>query len=242
MTVEGYLPLYLFIKMLILDPNWLTEEPFNVKKKLKILKRYIGQVTKKFELYEIYPFLSHLIEHYQSLTTIKTNKEKLEKLELKSIDIENLKMIYEPIGEDIYPQFNKLVAQSIPLLGIGIKYGQQKYDEIDKEIDFFHLGLVTSLCDEGYIITFNPYPSVFTYKMESIILNKIGYKKVTTRLIDEEIDINITSPKEIQEKYILPLCEEVPPTFTGYIDREVSIDNTLLPILKRKIIIFTRDL
>jgi hypothetical protein len=228
--------------MIKLDPNWITKGSLDFEYKKYILLDYITKVKEKLLSYEIYPYLSDLIEHYRSLKDLLNQKDSLEKRPLTGIDFEKLELIYEEVDDELFLQLEKIIKFSLYELGKCIMLGRKLYDKIDNEINFFHVGILPNYFDEGYIITITKQINLYSYRMNKVIVNDINYRIVITRKIETAIDSVLVTPDTIKEKYILPLCDYVPATFTGYIDREVSIEDTLLPILKRKIIIFTRDL
>ena len=228
--------------MIKLDPNWITKGSLDFEYKKYILLDYITKVKKKLLSYEIYPYLSDLIEHYRSLNELLIQKDRLENKSLIGIDLEKFELVYDDVDDALFLQLEKIIKFSLHELGGCIMMGKKLYDEIDNEINFFHVGIIPNYFDEGYIITITNKINLYSYLMNKVIVNDINYRIVITRKIEMGVDSILISPDTIKEKYILPLCDYVPATFTAYIDREISIDETLLPIVKRKIIIFTRDL
>lgn len=228
--------------MIKLDPNWITKGSLDFEYKKYILLDYITKVKKKLLSYEIYPYLSDLIEHYRSLKELLTQKDTLENKQLIGIDFEKFELLYDDVDDELFLQIEKIIKFSLQQFGECILIGKKLYDEIDNEINFFHVGILPNYFNEGYIITITNKINLYSYLMNKVIMDDINYRIVITRKIETDIDSILISPDTIKEKYILPLCDYVPATFTGHIDRPISIDETLLPILKRKIIIFTRDL
>jgi len=228
--------------MIKLDQNWITKGSLDFEYKKYILLDYITKVKNKLISYEIYPYLSDLIEHYRSLKELLIQKDRLENKSLIGINFEKFELVYDEVDDELFLQLEKIIKFSLQEFGEGIILGKKIYDEIDNEINFFHVGILPNYFDEGYIITITNKINLYSYLMNKVIMDDINYRIVITRKIETDIDSILISPDTIKEKYILPLCDYVPATFTGHIDRPISIDETLLPILKRKIIIFTRDL
>lgn len=228
--------------MIKLNPNWITKGSLDFEYKKYILLDYITKVKEKLLSYEIYPYLSDLIEHYRSLKELLIQKDTLENKQLIGIDFEKFELLYDDIDDELFLQIEKIIKFSLQQFGECILIGKKLYDEIDNEINFFHVGILPNYFNEGYIITITDKINLYSYMMNKVIMDDINYRIVITRKIETNIDSILISPDTIKEKYILPLCDYVPATFTGHIDRKISVEDTLLPILKRKIIIFTRDL
>tara|TARA_R110000824_G_scaffold171015_2_gene348494 strand:+ start:827 stop:1513 length:687 start_codon:yes stop_codon:yes gene_type:complete len=228
--------------MIKLDTNWITKGSLDFEYKKYILLDYITKVKEKLLSYEIYPYLSDLIEHYRSLKELLNQKETLENKQLIGLDFEKFELVYDDIDDKLFLQLEKIIKFSLHQFGECIMLGKKIYDVIDKEINFFHVGILPNYFDEGYIITITNEINLYSYLMNKVIVNDINYRIVVTRKIETDIDSLLVTPDTIKEKYILPLCNYVPATFTAYIDREISMEGALLPIIKRKIIIFTRDL
>ena len=222
--------------MITLDRDWLTTNNTDFEYKKYILLAYLQQIKERFEENEIYPYLSDLIEHYRSLMQLKENKDKLNKKELTHIDLHNLELVYTPISEDLLEELDEIVnyalAQMVPL----IKEGRSIYDMLEQAIDFKTVGIVPKYMDEGFIILTEKNGNyLYSYKMSKILIENIKYRLVKTTYIPIE-ESTLVTPETIREKYILPLRDYNPITFSVFSKINIPIKTTLLPIIKRKIL------
>ena len=224
-----------------LDKDWLTQDNTDFEYKKYILLAYLQTINSYFDENKIYPYLGDLIEHFRSLKDIVENKDKLMPRELRSIDFTKMELIYTPIEDDIFNNLEKLIKFALKELHIIIKRGREIYDEIEENLLFEHVGILPTYFKEGYIIITTNTNYLYSYKLNDLVIHNIPYKIVVTRLINQETN-KLLSHENFKKEYILPLCDYIPPTFGVYCVEDLSIDHTLLPITKRKIMQYIKSI
>ena len=226
-----------------LDRNWLTKDNTDFEYKKYILLAYLQSIKKKFEIYELYPYLGELIEHFRSLKQLLTNKDKLTKREISSLDLEKLEIVYTTIEDNIFKEIEELVRYALNEMANTIRLGRKKFDEVETKIKFDHVGILPTYFKDGFIIlTVKGNSSIYTYKINDLIVDKMPYKMVITRPLEALLDNNfLITPEEIKRDYITSLCDYVPATFNTTTKIDLSIDHTLLPITKRKILQYIKS-
>ena len=223
-----------------LDKDWLTQDNTDFEYKKYILLAYLQTVNSYFDENKIYPYLGDLIEHFRILKDILENKDKLMPRELRSIDFSKMELIYTPIEDEVFKNLEKLIKFALNELQKIIKRGREIYDGIEENLLFEHVGILPTYFKEGYIIITTNTNHLYSYKLNDLVIYNIPYKIVVTRLIDQETS-KLLSHENFKKEYILPLCDYIPPTFGVYCVEDLSIDHTLLPITKRKIIQYIRN-
>ena len=227
--------------MVKLDKDWLTKDNIDFEYKKYILLSYLRDINHHFDKKEIYPFLGDLIEHFRSLKDLMVNKNKLNRKELRSIDFEKLELIYTTIEEDMFKDLEQLIGFALEELQKIIIRGREIYDKIDNQLVFAPVGILPTYYKEGFIIITTDKNYVFSYKLNEILIHNIPYKIVITKSLDYKSN-KILTHESIKKDYIISLCDYVPATFGVYMEETISIDHALLPITKRKIMKFIRDI
>jgi len=218
-----------------LDKDWLTKGNTDFEYKKYILLAYLTTIEEKFNKNEIYPYLGDLIEHYRSLTDLLENIRKYDKPEITQIDFEKLELIYTSLPDELMENIEEIIIYGITEIGKVIKEGRKIYDFLEKGIQFTTVGLVPNYVDEGFIILTTNTNELYSYKMSKILIENIKYRLVKTTFIPIE-ESTLVSPESIREKYILPLRDYNPITFSVFTKINIPIKTTLLPIIKRKIL------
>lgn len=226
-----------------LDRDWLTKDNTDFEYKKYILLAYLQTINKKFDDYMIYPYLGELIEHFRSLKQLLVNKEKFEKKELQSLDLEKLELVYTTIEDDLFKEIESLIRYSLNEMANTIRKGRGRFDEVVEELKFEHLGILPTYFKEGFIITsINENYTLYSYKVSDIMVESVPYKMVVTRPLELIIENTVlVTPEEIKKTNILPLCDYVPATFNVTTEKDLSLEHTILPITKRKILQYIKS-
>ncbi len=224
-----------------LDKDWLTKDNTDFEYKKYILLAYLQSVTTHFNKKEIYPFLGDVIEHFRSLKDLLENKNRLTPKELRAIDFEKLELIYTPIEDNVFEHLEQLITFALEEFKKIIIVGRKIYDEIENSLMFEHVGILPTYFKEGFIIITTNKNYLFSYKLNDLVIHNIPYKIVKTTPLDFESE-ELFSHESFKKEYVLPRCDYVPATFGVYSVEDLSISHALLPIAKRKIMKYIRDI
>lgn len=140
-----------------LAANWMTEGQLDFEYKKYILLAYLQDIDKQFKNQKLYPFLSDLIEHYETLVTIKENKQGAATefpKRLRKLDIENFKLEYERIiTEDKYmEEIQQILDFSIPAIKGHLDDGTELYEFVERKMEIFPVGVVPLNAESGYLL------------------------------------------------------------------------------------------
>ena len=135
-----------------LDKDWLTKDNTDFEYKKYILLDYLQRVNNQFKENKIYPYLSDCIEEFRSLKDLLEQKDKITPKELTSIDFKNMELIYTTIEDDIFVEIQKLINYALRRIKGTIEEGRKICDNIEKDITFNSVGIITDNKDEGYLI------------------------------------------------------------------------------------------
>ena len=219
-----------------LDKDWLTKDNTDFEYKKYILLDYLQKVSDHFRENKIYPYLSDCIEEFRSLKDLLYQKDKLTPKELTSIDFKNLVLIYTTIEDEVFIEIQKLITYSLRKIKTTIEEGRKICDEIEKNITFQPVGVITEHKEEGYLILTSTDSIIYKYKMDSLILEGNKYKMLKTTPITTQNISEFQSLENIKQEYINPRDNIPMMTYGAYSKIEIPFENTFLPIVKRILI------
>lgn len=233
-----------------LSENWFTEGWIDFEYKQYILLAYLEEVKKLFSLQMLYPALADLLRHYQNLVQYRETKRMLMgkfPQALTNVDFSQMKLVFKPTVEDdeMMSELDSIVDFAIPKMKMHLQSGKELYDAIDHRLDVKPVGVLPMYKYEGYLLIRNGaaasievyqfHINVFSYREERV--HGIHLNHVAT--LEGSLLTNYTSLKLdlIRERSELPN----PATYLVEIDQAFPIDETILPILKRKLLSLARD-
>jgi hypothetical protein len=219
-----------------LDKDWLTKDNTDFEYKKYILLDYLQTVNTNFQEKKIYPYLSDCVEEFRSLKDLLEQKDKLTPKELTSIDFKNLELIYTTIEDEVFIEIQKLINYSLRKIKTTIEEGRKICDEIEKNITFQPVGVITEHKEEGYLILTSTDSIIYKYKMDSLILEGNKYKMLKTTPITTQNISEFQSLENIKQEYINPRDNIPMMTYGAYSKTEIPFENTFLPIVKRILI------
>ena len=183
-----------------LDKDWLTKDNTDFEYKKYILLDYLQTVNTNFQEKKIYPYLSDCVEEFRSLKDLLEQKDKLTPKELTSIDFKNLELIYTTIEDEVFIEIQKLINYSLRKIKTTIEEGRKICDEIEKNITFQPVGVITEHKEEGYLILTSTDSIIYKYKMDSLILEGNKYKMLKTTPITTQNISEFQSLENIKQE------------------------------------------
>jgi hypothetical protein len=224
-----------------LSQNWITEHLMDFEYKKYVLLGYLKQVQEHFKEQKLYPDLPELIGHYKNLIQLKNNATNLEnnfKKSIKSIDLENLKFIYEHNNEtESLNELKQIIEYSEPLMAGELNKGKNIFDFAEQNILVDHIGILPIYKKEGYFIL-HPFES------KNIAVYHYSFSKVT--LLEQEVyglhstyfssyTITLSKPVDKIKQDIIYQNPQLPnpPVYLFKAKTILPNDETFLPIAKR---------
>lgn len=221
-----------------LDKNWFTNGIIDFEYKKYILLDYIQSARNSFHQNKLYPIFSDLISHYKSLVEYKNNMELMTESfpqKLVGIDWRGMDMVYESEVVNELPEIDvidEIVEFSIPVMKKVMDEGKNLYEFYEEVIKFRTVGIEPIYKQEGYILVrMNKEVVAYRYKT-----SMIGRYKQEVEL--KEVDRFVSSLTNHVEKIKMKLVKKYdmpnPATFFVDIDFDSPMEETILPIIKRK--------
>jgi len=228
-----------------LNNNWLTEGLIDFEYKKYVLLAYLGNIRQNFSMHKLYPFLSDLIGHHQSLLYLRENKNAYQsqfpKI-VKNFDLEKLKIDYEDLIKDdkLMAELSQIVDYAISSISTTLDTGKDIYDFVEHNVEIVPVGITSIYQKEGYImIDQSTDRQIYIFKYEISDFKRAGekYQGIHTSFIDRMEKRISTTYEQIKLKLSRKFKElSNPATFLVNSKYLFPLHETLLPISKRLLI------
>ena len=228
--------------------DWLEKGPLDLEYKQYRLLSYLKEVDTDWNQYLLYPHLSNVVEYNRLLNLISKNKTEIEELfpkDIVGIDLDTKKLIYEvkdqpniSMGEDI----QEIIDWGIKRLDEYSQIGIIIYEDIAEDIHVNRIGLESNVKDEGYIIFFDETVNIYYFNIGKILIDVNGGKYLFTKKIKEFKRKSFQTPNDVK----LELLKEgkhlsIPDFYSVEGHRPYPLEETVLPMVKRKILVHSKN-
>tara|TARA_R110000803_G_scaffold48837_10_gene101610 strand:+ start:8292 stop:8990 length:699 start_codon:yes stop_codon:yes gene_type:complete len=228
--------------------DWLEKGPLDLEYKQYRLLAYLKEVDMDWNQYLLYPHLSNVVEYNRLLNLISKNKTEIEELfpkDIVGIDLDTKKLIYEVkdqpninMGEDI----QEIIDWGIKCLDEYSQIGIIIYEDIAEDIHVNRIGLESNVKDEGYIIFFDETVNIYYFNIGKILIDVNGGKYLFTKKIKEFKRKSFQTPNDVK----LELLKEgkhlsIPDFYSVEGHRPYPLEETVLPMVKRKILVHSNN-
>lgn len=228
-----------------LHHNWITEGLLDFEYKKYILLAYLQEVNKSFYQSKLYPFLSDLVTHYNSIVALKEQKQQVTNnfpKNLSKIDLQNFKLHYESIiANEAYMEIiEEITNYAIPLLKKHVQQGVELYDFIEDKINLFSVGVMPLHNAEGYLfIKSNPKKAiqVFEYTITFFESASEKYRGIKAQYLTAYKSSTANTFENIKFDLIKNIKKfPNPATYALESKFDFPLQETLLPIAKRALV------
>ncbi|WP_421878226.1 hypothetical protein [Marinoscillum sp.] len=228
-----------------LKHDWLTEGMIDYEYKKYILLAYLKNIREKFDLAELYPFLSDLILHYKNLIKVKENKEVIYESFPKSIskaDFQKLQFTYKRMIKDdeLMDELESIIAFALPKLEEAIGLGKELFDLVEENMEMEMIGLTPIYSKEGYVLV-NQDASrdveVYRYQMSVLEHSNETFRAISTTYVGNDFQDFSRSYEQIKLDLAKRFWElPNPATFLVISKMKFPLPQTVLPVAKRLLV------
>ncbi len=227
-----------------LNDNWFVEGHIDLEYQQYVLLDYLQSAKNFYTEFRLYPYLSDLIKHNKNLIQFQEEKIKIFNKfpkRIKGFSLVEHKLNYEPLEKDTLSTVSEIIDFALPEIQKHIEIGQALYDAIDKQIKLEPIGIQPLYKKEGYVmISAENFIKVFQFKISSLELNDEKLIGINFTHLNE-YDANIDNPNIKMKFKIIEKNRDITGACSYYVKLHKDFSNVLeesiLPILKRKIII-----
>ncbi len=233
--------------MASLSKNWVVEGTIDFEYKKYVLLGYLQAVQKHFNDQKVYPFLSDLILHHQSLLQLHEQQSKLQShfpKKLKQVDLEKFTLVYESLMHEHSHmiEIRNILDYAIPRIEKSMKEGSEIYESIEHKLSFETIGVIPLHTDSGYLLIRNGDQSdtvVYDYHLSIIEQANARFRAIRTKYIDTYAKRFSNTCANIKLDLISRRPDlPNPATFMISSPENYPIAETLLPIAKRSLVRF----
>ena len=180
--------------MKTLQPNWITDGMIDYEYKKYELLAYLQGIRKQFIKTKLYPHLSDLIEHYNNLLLLKSNKQKwLDEFpkDLDQINVELGEMHYIPklTDEPLMQEISDIILFAQKEMRDTVNDGSEIYEYVESNVRISPIGLLPLRKSEGYIFLHQEPSksySIYRYSMTIFEESKEKYRGMNTKFIQSK--------------------------------------------------------
>jgi len=207
---------------------------------------YIKSCREEFSHNRLYPVLAELIDLAKGLENFLDRTQSFHAQlpqRIKSIDLESKEIIFESQYTE-HPDLarvEELARWLLPLLKHLIDEGVHIYDFVDDNVSVAGVGILPIYKDEGYCIIPEHRSSLIHflyYQLSLYTSGKEKYRTLKTNIVDS-LQANILHRTPITLKqYFMEHHHQLPnpATYMCETDLDFPLQETILPVVKRKLI------
>lgn len=206
----------------------------------------LQRAQKAFEQQRVYPHLGHLVKLHGSLISVLESSEDFRNPKtgrISGIDWDEKKVTYEwpELEASEMSVVEDLIRWALPHVRDAIEEGAAVYEHVEDNLELEMVGIMPSYLQEGYLLV--PHRSEGVLHVLRYTLSRIEGEDETHRALktvhcktvsEEKVDVNPSSVKLqlLEERRDLPN----PATYFSKIDLHVPYQETLLPVVKRRLV------
>lgn len=228
-----------------LSETWFLEGYIDFELQKYRLLSYLNEVKQHFKEVKLYPYLSDLITHYNSLTEFRNNKRFLQDQfpkQMEGISKHQLELLYKQMLEDdaLMEELESIAEYSAHQMKQAIDDGAGIYDFVEHHTRIEPIGILPVYKNEGYVFLSQASISsihIYSYTITLFEHKEAKYKGVRMVYVDSKRKSIINTYEQVKREVITTLrMLPNPAVFCIESDIHTPIDETLLPIAKRMLV------
>ena len=230
-----------------LSETWFAEGRIDFELKKYTLLAYLQEISKYFTENKLYPQLADIIFHYNNIVAFRENKKYLQDhfpKKLTGIQLEKLQLLYEQMIEDdeLMQELEYIIHFSAGKLKSTIQNGTGIYEFVEENIDISPVGIIPLDTQEGYFFLScgnARNTRVYHYRLSIFEKHDEKYRSIKTSYLDMW-QRSIAHTYEHIKSELIRHRQDLPNPAVYSIETELSypVDETLLPIAKRRLVKF----
>ena len=228
-----------------LSPTWITDDYIDFELKKYKLLAYLKYVEGEFSDYKLYPHLGDLINHLSTLESLKEKKTIISNhfpKELTSIDVLQFNLEYKALinQSEHMDELDKILSYAIPRLKIHIESGAQLYDEVEETMNILSIGLIPTYSKMGYFILDTDKLLLYKYEVGDLLLDE-AYKSIKVEHVKDYEKTMENTYENIRIDVLRNINKVLdtpnPPTYVFKVKKKYNIDQTIIPLAKRMLLV-----
>ncbi len=228
-----------------LKHDWLTEGLIDYEYKKYILLAYLKDIRNRFNMTELYPFLSELVMHYRNLQRIKADKELIYEnfpRLLSRADFQKLEFTYQKMvnDDDIMNEIEEILSFAIPAIEKAINEGKELHEFVEENMELEPVGICSIYENEGYLLINQAESTnvqVYRYQVTLFESSEEKYRGINTTFVQNDFR-NFARTYEGIKRDLIRRFNDLPHPATYVVSSKFKFPElaTLLPVAKRLLI------
>jgi len=228
-----------------LSETWFADGYIDFELKKYTLLAYLQEINKYFNENKLYPQLSDIIFHYNSLVAFKENKRFLQDhfpKKFSGVQLEKLELLYEQmIGDDeLMSELENIINYASSEMKSTINNGTQIYEFVEDKLTICPIGLVPLDQNEGYFFLSQGdarETRVYQYRLSIFEKHDEKYRSIKTEFVDWWARNMVNTYANIKAE-LLRKKTDLPNPAVYSIETPLAypMEETLLPIAKRTLV------
>ena len=228
-----------------LPEDWLTQGLIDFEYKKYLLLAYLQEVQHSFDRQALYPILAELVEHYKSLTKLQESKHNIQESmpkKLTGADLQQLKLFYERMvaDDELMQELDAILAFSIPRIKSALDKGKSIYDYVESQVSLKPVGIFPLYIREGYLmVQERKKVEMLIYRYEVQVFQQEGerFGGINLEFLEDQ-RLSIMNTHERIKMNLVKKYRDLPnpATFWFFSELECPLEETLLPVAKRKLV------
>ncbi len=225
--------------------DWLTEGLIDFEYKKYILLAYLKDIRKRFDLNQLYPFMSDLVFHYRNILKVKESKKLMYEnfpKTLSKADFKKLEIVYKKVVKDgeVMKALDDIITYALPKIQSTLDEGKEIHDFVEENIEIIPVGLSPIYEKEGYLLINQDNTSdvsVYRYQVTLFEHAEERYRSMTTEFLKHDMKDISRTYESIKIDLIKQFTElPNPATYLALSKLRFPINETLLPVAKRMLV------
>ena len=221
-----------------LDKDWFSNGIIDLEYKQYILLNYIQGVNSLFLQNKLYPSMSDLKSLKKEMEKYRSDFNSFtESFPKDIVGINRSGIVYQPRIKNNLPELDTIIDiinYSLPIIKQTISEGKEIYSFFEDMLEIEPVGLEVENNTEGYILVrMNREVIVYKYNANFFTLTRRDLKLTEVDKFMSSLSNNIGKIKnKLEKKYKTPASA----TYFVDVDIDLPIEETVLPIIKRKFV------
>ncbi len=227
-----------------LPENWLTEGLLDAEYKKYVILAYLKQVREHFGERKLYPILPDLQGHYHRSQELRSQQADFQaqfRKRLTGLDLRTFQLRYEtPLPDDACSAtLDEILDFALPRFAQTETEGRELDEEVDANLTVSPVGLLPLVRSEGYLLVDEPTrreTRVYQYRLTFFDNTRPPRRRMQTDHL-ETLRRGYSTTHEHLKLDLLRRYRHLPnpATFAVESRRVYPLEETLLPVAKRKV-------
>ncbi len=228
-----------------LKHDWLTEGLIDFEYKKYILLAYLKDVRKRFDLNQLYPFMSDLVFHYRNILKVKESKKLMYENfpeTLSKADFKKLEIVYKKVVNDgeVMKALDDIIGYALPKIQSTLDEGKEIYEFVEENIVMEPVGVSPIYEDEGYLFINQDSSidvAVYRYQLTFFEHAEEKFRSMATTFVKNEIK-KINRTYENLKLELVKQFTDLPNPATYMVETKLKfpLEHTVLPVAKRMLV------